>query len=140
MNKVVTEYSMLVEEIAAKQKKIGFLRNCRVINFFKLNQLVIRKIIIAVDGPLIGQVVVCIKNKFDSGPFADNVNNYNDSEQFRVGFSPKYKYSKGELVLNSSANLIERDYFRFGGITNYKSRNINADAFNKYKINPNFIS
>ena len=77
-----------------------------------------------------------VKNEFDSGPFADNADNYNDSEQLRVGFSPKYKYGKGEFQLNSSANLIERDYFRFGGITNYKSRNINADAFNKYTINP----
>ena len=76
-----------------------------------------------------------VKNEFDSGAFADNLDNFNDSEQLRVGFSPKYKYNGGEVVLNSSANLIERDYFRFGGITHYKSRNINADAFNKYKIN-----
>jgi vitamin B12 transporter len=76
-----------------------------------------------------------VKNEFDSGAFADNLDNFNNSEQLRVGFSPKYKYNGGEVVLNSSANLIERDYFRFGGITHYKSRNINADAFNKYKIN-----
>ena len=76
-----------------------------------------------------------IKNDFDAAAFADNAYNYSDSEQFKLGFSPKYKYQNGELVLNSSANLIEREEFRFGGITNYKSRNINADAFNKYKIN-----
>lgn len=76
-----------------------------------------------------------VKNEFDSGSFADNSDNYNNSEQFRVGFSPKYKYNNGELVLNTSANLMERDNFRFGGITNYKSRNTNADVFNKYTIN-----
>ena len=76
-----------------------------------------------------------VKNEFDSGSFADNLENYNDSEQFRIGFSPKYKYTNSELVLNTSANLIEREYFRFGGITNYKSRNTNADLFNKYTIN-----
>jgi vitamin B12 transporter len=80
-----------------------------------------------------------IKNDFDSGSFADNTDNYSDSEQLKLGFSPKYKYQNGELVLNSSANLIEREEFRFGGITNYKSRNINADAFNKYKISDAFF-
>lgn len=80
-----------------------------------------------------------IKNDFDSGAFADNTANYTDSEQFRLGFSPKYKYKNGELVLNSSGNLMEREEFRFGGVTNYKSRNINADVFNKYKINDAFF-
>jgi vitamin B12 transporter len=80
-----------------------------------------------------------IKNDFDAAAFADNADNYSDSEQFKLGFSPKYKYQNGELVLNSSANLIEREEFRFGGITNYKSRNINADAFNKYKISDEFF-
>ena len=80
-----------------------------------------------------------IKNDFDAAAFADNADNYSDSEQFKLGFSPKYKYQNGELVLNSSANLIEREEFRFGGITNYKSRNINTDAFNKYKISDEFF-
>lgn len=76
-----------------------------------------------------------ITNDFDVAAFTDNTDNYSNSEQFKLGFSPKYKYQNGELVLNSSANLIEREEFSFGGITNYKSRNINADVFNKYKIN-----
>lgn len=75
-----------------------------------------------------------IKNDFDAAAFTDNTDNYSDSEQFKVGFSPKYKYQNGELIFNSSANLMDREEFRFGGITNYKSRNINADVFNKYKI------
>jgi len=75
-----------------------------------------------------------IKNDFDYGAFADNLENYNKSEQYRVGFSPKYNYDKGELVLNTSINLMDRNLFQYGGITEYKSRNVNADAFNKYKI------
>jgi vitamin B12 transporter len=80
-----------------------------------------------------------IKNDFDSGSFADNIDNYSDSEQYKLGFSPKYKYQNGEVVLNSSGNLMERKEFQFGGDTNYKSRNINADIFNKYKINDQFF-
>lgn len=80
-----------------------------------------------------------IKNDFDLGSFADNIDNYSDSEQYKLGFSPKYKYQNGEVVLNSSGNLMQRKEFQFGGDTNYKSRNINADIFNKYKINDQFF-
>ncbi|MGA9637716.1 TonB-dependent receptor plug domain-containing protein [Flavobacterium sp.] len=75
-----------------------------------------------------------IKNEFDSGAYADNPDNYNISEQFRVGFAPKYKYNKGEVVMNATGNLITRELLNFGSITDYKSRNLNADAFNKYEI------
>ena len=74
------------------------------------------------------------KNDFDSGSFADNLENFSTSEQYRVGFSPKYKYDSGEFVVNSSANLIDRSIFNYGSFSYYKSRSINADAFNKYKI------
>ena len=75
------------------------------------------------------------KNDFDSGSFADNFENFSISEQFNFGFSPKYKYENGELIFNSSINLMERKEFLFGGFTNYKSRNVNTDVFSKYKIN-----
>lgn len=75
-----------------------------------------------------------MRNEFDSGSFADNLENFTTSEQYRVGFSPKYKYDKGELVINSSANLIDRSIFNYGSFSYYRSRSINADAFNKYKI------
>lgn len=75
------------------------------------------------------------RNEFDSGSFADNLDNFSTSEQCKIGLSPKYKYQNGELVVNSSANLMEREEFQFGGFTNYKSRNVSLDAFNKYKIN-----
>lgn len=77
-----------------------------------------------------------LKNDFDSGSFSDNSENFSTSEQYRIGFSPKYKYNGGEIVMNSSASSIERDVFNFGSFSYYKSRNINADVFNKYTIIP----
>ncbi|WP_222616903.1 TonB-dependent receptor plug domain-containing protein [Flavobacterium kayseriense] len=77
-----------------------------------------------------------LRNEFDSGSFADNKDNFSTSEQYRIGFSPKYKYNGGEIVMNSSASSIERDLFNFGSFSYYKSRNINADVFNKYNVLP----
>ena len=91
-----------------------------------------------------------IKNEFDES--FDNFNNPDSpvnvatSEQFRFGFSPKYKYNKGEFVLNSSFNIIERDYNINNSWTNtvdasaYKSRNVNVDAFNKYQFCKQFFA
>ncbi|HEY4618079.1 MAG TPA: TonB-dependent receptor plug domain-containing protein [Flavobacterium sp.] len=90
-----------------------------------------------------------LKNDFDST--FDNFNdpdtplNVSRSEQFRLGFSPKYKYSKGEFVVNTSFNTIERNYNVFSSYSNavnvsdYKSRSVNADAFNKYAFNKQFF-
>lgn len=75
-----------------------------------------------------------MKNDFDAGSFSDDLGNYLLSEQYRVGFSPKYKYGKGEFVMNSAANVITRDFFSYGSLTNYKSRSVNSDVFNKYQI------
>ncbi|MFE3846905.1 TonB-dependent receptor plug domain-containing protein [Flavobacterium sp. LB3P45] len=75
-----------------------------------------------------------MKNKFDAGSFADDLKNFSLSEQFRVGFSPKYKYNKGEFVINSGANVINRDIFSYGSLFQAKSRSVNVDAFNKYEI------
>ena len=77
-----------------------------------------------------------LRNEFDSGSFADNKVNFSTSEQYRVGFSPKYKYNGGEIVMNSSASSIDRELFNFGSFSYYKSRNVNADLFNKYTIIP----
>ncbi|MFC3333806.1 TonB-dependent receptor plug domain-containing protein [Flavobacterium palustre] len=76
-----------------------------------------------------------LKYDFDADSFADDLYNYSKSDQYRIGFSPKYKYNKGELVVNTAAGLIERGSFSYGSLSNYKSRNVSADAFNKYQIN-----
>lgn len=75
-----------------------------------------------------------LKYDFDADAFADDLYNYGKSEQYRVGFSPKYKYEKGELVINTAAGWMNRDSFNYGSLSTYKSRSVNADAFNKYQI------
>lgn len=71
-----------------------------------------------------------LKSTFDDGSFTDNEFNSLSSEQFRAGFSPTYKYKKGEFKINSSFGILERDYTS----SFYKSRNVNVDAFNKYNV------
>lgn len=82
-----------------------------------------------------------IKNKYDSGSFADEDKNSFLSEQFRTGLNSIYKYNKGELHINSSFSNLERlynSYTAYNSTLNnydYKSRHFNADVFNKYVIN-----
>jgi vitamin B12 transporter len=77
---------------------------------------------------------------FDNTGSSDLNENKSVSEQFRFGFSPKYKYQKGEFVLNTSFNKITRSYNDFStwsGTTDfyqYDSRSANVDGFNKYII------
>ncbi|WP_235892959.1 TonB-dependent receptor plug domain-containing protein [Flavobacterium franklandianum] len=77
---------------------------------------------------------------FDNTGANDISQNHSKSEQSRFGFLPKFKYNKGELVLNSSYNQIGRSYDEFDsysgtvGYSKYDSRNVNVDAFNKYEI------
>ncbi|WP_291097750.1 MULTISPECIES: TonB-dependent receptor plug domain-containing protein [unclassified Flavobacterium] len=85
-----------------------------------------------------------INNDYDAG--FDNTGsndtnlNYSKSEQFRFGFTPKYKYTKGEFVMNSSFNKIVRSYHDFNsysktvGFSQYESRSVNVDAYNKYEV------
>ncbi|MGO4818902.1 TonB-dependent receptor plug domain-containing protein [Flavobacterium sp. W22_SRS_FP1] len=90
-----------------------------------------------------------LKNDFD-GTF-DNFNNpdtplnTSSSEQLRLGFSPKYKYNKGEFILNLSLNNVQRNYNMFNiysdavDVSDYKSRNVNVDGFNKYSFSKQFF-
>ncbi len=77
---------------------------------------------------------------FDNTGTNDVSQNHSKSEQFRVGFLPKYKYNNGEFVLNSSFNKMVRSYDEFDsysntvGLSQYESRSVNVDAYNKYKI------
>lgn len=75
-----------------------------------------------------------MKNEFDGGSYSDDLTNVSLSEQYRVGFSPKYEYEKGEFVINSGANSITRDFFSYGSPSDYKSKSVNADVYNKYQI------
>ena len=81
-----------------------------------------------------------LKSTFDAGAFQDESANVSLSEQVRFGFSPKFKYNKGEFNLVTGFNNLERKYSTFSswsGVVNssyYKSRNVSIDAFNKVSI------
>ena len=86
-----------------------------------------------------------IKNTFDNSfdgiiANSDDLNNNSFSEQFRIGFLPKYKYNKGEFAINAGASTIDRvlniSNSWSGTIDNYNysGRNASIDAFNKYKF------
>lgn len=82
---------------------------------------------------------------FNNTGFNDTDLNKSNTEQFRFGFSPKYKYNRGEFVINSSFTKLQRDYSEFNSWTSvienslYESRGINLDAFNKYKVTSDFF-
>ncbi|MFV8370136.1 TonB-dependent receptor plug domain-containing protein [Flavobacterium sp. LB2R40] len=82
---------------------------------------------------------------FDNTGTNDTNLNSTDSEQFRFGFLPKYKYNKGEFVMNASFNKIVRTYNDFdfyankAGFSQYESRSVNVDAFNKYEVADSFF-
>jgi vitamin B12 transporter len=89
-----------------------------------------------------------IKNDFDftydGTGFNDTNVNETTSEQVRFGFSPKYKYNKGEFVLNSGFTKIKRDYNEFNSWTNttdyslFQSRSVVLDGFNKLNLTNEF--
>lgn len=78
---------------------------------------------------------------FDNTGFNDTAANDTTSEQIRFGVSPKYKYNKGEFVLNSGFTKITRDYNELNTFSNtidyslYESRSVVLDGFNKYNFN-----
>jgi vitamin B12 transporter len=77
---------------------------------------------------------------FDNTGTNDISQNYTKSEQFRVGFLPKYKYNHGQFILNSSFNKMMRSYDELDsysntvGFSKYESRSVNVDAYNKYEF------
>lgn len=83
--------------------------------------------------------------QFDNTGLNDTNLNKSKTEQFRFGFSPKYSYANGEFNLNSSFSKIQRNYQEWNAWTNvldfsqYASRSVSVDAFNKYKFNPEFV-
>ena len=84
-----------------------------------------------------------LKNAFDDSyngaTSSDNLDNFGKTEQLRAGFSSKYTYTKGQFIINTGASSIKRDLFVFGSEFEYKSRNVNADAFTKYNFSKQFF-
>ncbi len=85
-----------------------------------------------------------LKNAFDDSyngvTSSDSFDNQGKTEQFRAGVLSKYKYNKGEFVLNSGASSSKRNLFVFGSEFEYKSNNVNVDAFNKYSFSKQFFA
>jgi vitamin B12 transporter len=91
-----------------------------------------------------------IKNTFDNSfdgiiANSDDLNNSSFSEQFRIGFLPKYSYNKGEFTINAGASTIERainitnNWAGTIDAYNYSGRAVSIDAFNKYKFSNQFF-
>jgi len=86
-----------------------------------------------------------LKSAFDGGNFTDEPANISLSEQFRVGFTPKYKYANGELNLVTGFTNLERQYDTYSSWTSsveesyYKSRSVSVDLFNKYNFSKEFF-
>ena len=85
-----------------------------------------------------------IYNDFDGGfdnTVTEDTNlNHSKAKQYRFGFIPKYKYNKGQFILNSSFNKMERIYDEFDSYSStvghfkYESRSVNVDGYNKYEL------
>jgi vitamin B12 transporter len=90
-----------------------------------------------------------IKNDYDfsynNTGKSDTSLNKSITDQFRFGFSPKYKYEKGEFILNTSFNKLVRSYNEYNSysktvdFSEYESRSVNADVFNKYEFSTSFF-
>ncbi|MDD5150812.1 MAG: TonB-dependent receptor [Flavobacterium sp.] len=77
---------------------------------------------------------------FDNTGTNDVSQNTSKTEQFRFGFMPKYKYTNGQFILNSSFNKISRVYNELDsysgtvGLSQYNSRSVNVDGYNKQEF------
>lgn len=86
-----------------------------------------------------------LKSSFDGGNFTDETANISVSEQFRVGFTPKYKYTNGELNFVTGFTNLERHYNTYSSSTSgveksyYKSRSVSIDLVNKYNFSKSFF-
>lgn len=75
---------------------------------------------------------------YDSGAYNDSDVNQGQQNQIRFGIRPTFKYSHGELFLNTAINILDRKFSSFnsfiGGINefSYQGENINLDFVNKY--------
>ena len=84
-----------------------------------------------------------IKNAFDdsySPDFSsDNLENMGKTAQLRAGFSSSFTYNKGEFRINAGGASIERKLFVYSSDFDYNSKNVNADAYNKYSFSKQFF-
>ncbi len=83
---------------------------------------------------------------FDNTGFNDNDVNETQSKQFRFGFTPKYTYNKGEVVLQAAFNKIQRGYTELNSFTGglesslYEAQSVYLEGMSKYQWNKNFFT
>ena len=70
---------------------------------------------------------------YDGGAFSDQDNQQINS-QFRVGLSPRFKYSKGQVSLNTLMNLNDKEFISTFP-SHDKGKNIQLDFVQEHQIN-----
>lgn len=74
----------------------------------------------------------------DSFYFADQ-NNVSKNEQLRFAISPKFKYNKGSVTINTAINDVKRA-FESDYPATFKAKTFTIDAFNKYAFNDQIMT
>ena len=79
------------------------------------------------------------KADFDDGFLFADANNVSETDQYRIGIAPRYKYNKGSITLNAAYNSTKRD-IKSGFPSQFNATHYVVDAFNKYTFNNTFYT
>ena len=79
------------------------------------------------------------KAEFDDAFSGIDTDDLSTSKQYRVGFSPEFKYKNGSITLNAALNTIERE-IESGYPATFKADSYVADVFNRYNFNDTFYT
>lgn len=79
------------------------------------------------------------KAEFDDAFSGIDTDDLSTSKQYRVGFSPEFKYNNGSITLNATFNTIERE-IESGYPARFKADSYVADVFNRYNFNDTFYT
>jgi vitamin B12 transporter len=79
------------------------------------------------------------KADFDDIYSGPEINDVSETNQYRIGISPEFKYKNGSITLNTAYNNINRDInSSYPAI--YKAESFISDMFNKYQFTDTFFS
>ena len=79
------------------------------------------------------------KTDFDDSFNRVDADNQSNSKQYRIGVSPEFRYSKGQLNINAAYSDVERDIIS-SFPSKFSAQNIVVDAFNRYNFNDKFYT
>lgn len=74
------------------------------------------------------------KADFDDAFIGVDAANRSLSNQYRIGFSPSYKYKNGSITLNTAFNTIERE-IESSFPSQFNAESYTVDVFNRYNFN-----